>query len=130
MTTDGTTRFRYDVFLSYKHEDGGDAAVALKNGLERIARPWYGRRTLRVFLDRTNLDATEDGWKRIEEALTASRYMVLVATPKAATSPWVEREVRAWRRLGRERTLLLAHADGTLAWRGDAPPSSGACQQV
>lgn len=37
MATEVTRRFRYDVFLSYKHEDGGDAGALL--GVVAVPNP-------------------------------------------------------------------------------------------
>ncbi len=118
-------RWRYDVFLSYAHADGSHVARALKHGLERIARPWYRLRDLRVFLDRTNLDAAPKGWERLRSALAQSGAVVVVASPAAAASDWVGRELGEWLRLGRADQTLLALAAGSLRWRRAASGAHG-----
>ena len=45
----------YDVFISYSH--GGDDLLSerVQEGLTQFAKPWYRRRALNVFRDRTAL---------------------------------------------------------------------------
>jgi len=44
---------QYDVFISYSHAADGRLAPALQSGLQRLAKPWYKPRALRVFRDDT-----------------------------------------------------------------------------
>ena len=46
----------HDVFLSYAGVDAPQAR-ALELGLQRLARPWYRARAMRVFRDRSVLPA-------------------------------------------------------------------------
>src|SRR5205807_10037379 len=39
----------YAAFISYSHAADGRLAPAVERGLERLARPWYRRRALRIF---------------------------------------------------------------------------------
>jgi TIR domain-containing protein len=84
----------YDAFLSYGHAADGRLAPALQAGLQSLAKPWYRRRALRVFRDKTSLSASPELWPAIEGALSQSDYFVLLASPEAAASRWVEQEVR------------------------------------
>lgn len=97
----------YDVFLSYSHALDGALAPALQTGLERFAKPWYRPRALRIFRDTTNLAANPGLWSSIEEALAASSWLVLMASPTAARSPWVNREVTWWLVHKSPRRLLV-----------------------
>ena len=106
----------YDAFISYSHRDDEDLASALQAGLQRFAKPWYKLRALRVFRDRANLSARPELWESIEEALTSSRWFVLLASAGAAVSSWVNREVSWWlEHRSPERLIIVATSPG-LAW--------------
>src|SRR6266508_1937932 len=102
----------YDAFVSYSHAADGRLAPALQAGLQSLAKPWYRRRALRVFRDRTSLSASPELWPAIERALAQARYFVLLASPEAAGSPWVDREVRWWRAHRGRDTVLIVLTDG------------------
>ena len=82
----------FDVFISYAHEDEG-LASALASGLGRIGKPWWRRRSLRVFRDANVMTASADLWDSIRRPLEESRWFVAVISPAAAASPWVSREI-------------------------------------
>ncbi len=42
----------YDACISYNHGDDDRLAVAIRTGLQRLAKPWNRRRALNVFLDK------------------------------------------------------------------------------
>src|SRR5215211_6156050 len=86
----------YDAFVSYSHAADGQLAPALQAGLQSLGKPWYRRRVLRVFRDKTSLSASPELWPSIERALAASRHFVLLASPEAARSRWVDHEVGWW----------------------------------
>jgi hypothetical protein len=112
----GSPSSSYDAFVSYSHAADGRLAPALQAGLQSLAKPWYRRRALRVFRDKTSLSASPELWPAIERALAQARYFVLLASPEAAGSPWVEREVRWWRTHRGRDTVLIVLTDGQLAW--------------
>src|SRR6188508_2666326 len=113
---------RYDAFVSYSHAADGRLAPALRNGLQRFATPWGPLRflnpvrSLRIFQDSASLSANPALWSTIEEALAGSRWFLLVASPEAARSQWVAREVEFWRRHQALERLLIVQTDGTIAW--------------
>jgi WD40 repeat protein len=86
---------RYDAFLSYSHAADGRFGPRLQTLLEGFARSGP-RRALRIFRDEQNLAADPDLWGSIEEALTTSEWFVLLASPTASRSPWVDKEVAWW----------------------------------
>ncbi|MCY1138278.1 TIR domain-containing protein [Actinoplanes sp. Pm04-4] len=102
--------------MSYSHAADGKLAPALQLALHRFARPWYRVRALRVFRDDASLPATAALWESIERALSTSRYFVLLASPRAAASHWVEREIRWWLEHRSPATLLLVLTEGELVW--------------
>ncbi|MGQ0773267.1 MAG: toll/interleukin-1 receptor domain-containing protein [Pseudonocardiales bacterium] len=111
---------RYDGFISYSRALDGDLAPALQTGLEQFAKPWYRPRALRVFRDATSLSANPGLWSSIEAALASSAWLVLMASPEAARSPWVNREVTWWRENKSPQRLLVVLTEGEYAWADDA----------
>ncbi|UOY00194.1 TIR domain-containing protein [Blastococcus sp. PRF04-17] len=107
---------QFDVFISYSHAADGHLAPALQSGLQTLGKPWYRRRALRVFRDKTSLSATPHLWTTIESALDGSRYFILLASPRAADSEWVQRELAWWRTHRNSRTLLIGLTDGDIRW--------------
>ena len=102
----------FDVFVSYAHEDVG-LASALASGLGRIGKPWWRRRSLRVFRDANVMTASADLWDSIRGPLEESRWFVAVISPAAAASPWVAREIAWWVENRGDDQLLVVLADGT-----------------
>jgi WD40 repeat protein len=121
----------YDAFVSYSHAADGRLAPAVQRGLQRLAKPWYRVQALRVFHDDSALTADPHLWKSIATVLDDSAWFVLLASPAAATSEWVDRELREW--LGTHSTdrVLVVLSDGSWSWdpdravlRGDAVPAA------
>ena len=106
----------YDAFISYSHAKDKPIAAALQRAVQTLGKPWYQRRALRVFRDDTSLSATPQLWPTIEQALGESRYLILLASPEAAASQWVNKEVAYWLEHKSADTLLIAVTDGTLVW--------------
>jgi hypothetical protein len=106
----------YDAFISYSHAADGKLAPSLQRGLRRFAKPWYRLHALRVFRDETSLSATPALWSGIERALAASRFFVLLASPGAATSLWVDKEVSYWRDHKPMDNFLIALTEGEIVW--------------
>jgi hypothetical protein len=109
-------RGSYDAFISYSHAKDKSIAAALQSGVQRLGKAWYRRRALRLFRDDTSLSATPHLWPTIEQALGQSRFLILFASPEAAASPWVNKEVAYWLDRKGEDTLLIALTGGELAW--------------
>src|ERR1700688_1662447 len=86
----------YDGFISYSHAADGRLAPALQEGLQRLAKRWNSRRALRIFRDETGLSTNPHLWTAIETALDESAWFVLLASPEAAGSEWVNKEVAHW----------------------------------
>jgi WD40 repeat protein len=107
---------RYDAFLSYSHAADGKLAPALQAALHRFAKPWYRRRALRLFRDQTSLAATPELWPTIQAALDASGHFLLLASPEAAQSKWVRREVAHWLATKPPGRLLIILTGGELVW--------------
>jgi tetratricopeptide (TPR) repeat protein len=106
----------YDAFISYSHAKDRLVATRLQRLMQRLGKPWYVRRAMRVFRDDTSLSATPHLWPSIEEALKASRYFILIASSEAAASRWVSQETQYWIEHKSADTLLLAISSGELSW--------------
>ncbi|MGA0611712.1 TIR domain-containing protein [Caldimonas sp. KR1-144] len=119
---------RYGAFLSYSHRDAA-LATWLQRGLETYRLPprLAGRETAvgpvprtvgPVFRDRDELPAGADLATHVREGLAASRWLIVVCSPAAAASPWVEREILEFKRLhGEERVLAVIAAGEPYASR-------------
>ena len=113
---------RYWAFLSYAHEDS-KAADRLHRALERFRTPapLVGRphplgtipqRLAPIFRDRQELAASSDLSRTIREALSQSRYFIVLCSPAAAASPWVDQEIRDFKKIHGEDRVLAAIVDG------------------
>ena len=104
-----------DVFISYNHTNL-EVAAALQRALTRLGRPWNRARALRIFRDKTDMSAAPHLWGVVEQALGNSRFFLLLASPAAAQSKWVRREVEFWFAAKDPRNLLIALIDGDIWW--------------
>jgi WD40 repeat protein len=115
----------YDAFISYSHSEGGEIAGRLQERIERFAKPWYRTRSSRVFLDANSLTADPKLWQSIEDALADSDWLILVTSPEAAGSHWVNREIDWWLKHRSVEQVILVLASGELHWdeaAGDFDP--------
>ncbi len=115
----------YDAFISYSHAGDGRLAPAVQTGLQRLARPWYRRWALRVFRDDTGLSVNPHLWASIAAAMDDANWFVLLASPEAAASPWVNREIDYWCAHKDPDHILPVLTDGSLVWddaRSDYDP--------
>jgi eukaryotic-like serine/threonine-protein kinase len=101
--------FRYSAFISYSRDDERWAKW-LQSALEsyRVPRRLIGslttfgvlsRRLAPVFRDRSDLSATTDLGETITSALEASATLIVICSPSAIASRWVNEEIRVFRRL-------------------------------
>lgn len=113
---------KYWAFISYSHRDAGVAA-ALQRDLEtyRLPRWIVGRRTdvgtvpeflKPVFRDREEIQATADLKAVVRIALQQSRFLIVVCSPDAARSPWVNQEIVEFKKLHGESRVLALIASG------------------
>ncbi|HLW79813.1 MAG TPA: TIR domain-containing protein, partial [Terriglobia bacterium] len=114
---------RYWAFISYSHADRrwGDW---LHHALEthKIPKALVGQDTQRgepvpprvfpVFRDREELPTSANLGAVIGEALRESRYLIVICSPRAAQSRWVNQEILDYKRLDREDRILALIVDG------------------
>jgi WD40 repeat protein len=107
---------QYKGFLSYSHAADDKLAPSVQSALHRVARPWYRLRSMSIFRDKTGMSATPSLWNAIEKALSNSEYFLLMASPAASVSPWVQKEIAWWLSNRSGNKLLFLLTDGELTW--------------
>jgi WD40 repeat protein len=107
---------RYNAFISYSHESDSAFARAFQSGLEQLAKPWNRRRALDIFRDETDLSISPELLETIFEVLDQSSHFLLLASPRAASSKWVQQEVEHWVSERGSRSLLIILTGGELVW--------------
>ena len=107
--------FLYDAFISYDHDDRA-IALGIQRGLHRIGRRMGQLHALRVFRDSTDLTASPDLWGKVTEAMNQSRYMIVVLSPHAVASKWVNKEVAHWLQQRGPDHMLFVVSDGRVTW--------------
>jgi tetratricopeptide (TPR) repeat protein len=106
----------YDAFISYSHAKDRPIAAALQSVIQTLGKPWWKLRASHVFRDDTSLSAAPGLGSALESALSASRYLILLASPQSAASKWVEHEIETWLNTKGSETLLIALTEGDLTW--------------
>jgi tetratricopeptide (TPR) repeat protein len=107
---------RYKAFISYSHHDEL-WATWLHRSLESYRPPkqLVGMQTSRgvvprrlhpVFRDREELASATDLGEEISTALRESASQIVICSPDAARSKWVNEEILAFKRLGREDRIF------------------------
>jgi len=107
---------KYRAFISYSHDSDAEFAAALQSSLSRFVKPWYRLRTMLIFRDKTSMPANPALRRSIEQALGESEYLLLVACPSSAQSPWVQQEIDWWLGKHSVEKLLIALTDGKIVW--------------
>jgi WD40 repeat protein len=113
---------KYWTFVSYSHHDR-EWGEWLQKSLEtyRVPRKLVGRasqdgtiprRLFPTFRDCAELPAAANLGAQLDEALRRSRYLVVVCSPAAAASRWVNEEIKAFKTSGREGRVLALIVDG------------------
>ena len=113
---------RYMAFLSYSHDDA-EIAKWLHEELEEFHVPQrlvgqlteHGpvpKRLAPIFRDRQELAAASNLTEEIEEAIAGSRFLIVLCSPTAATSKWIDKEIACFKRLHGEERILAAIIDG------------------
>jgi len=107
---------RYAAFISYAHADAR-WATRLHRQLESYRVPPLGpdqpRTKLgRVFLDRSEFSSSSNLSEAIQAALDDSDSLIVVCSPSAAASRWVNEEVRRFRDQGRGNRIFCLIVGG------------------
>jgi tetratricopeptide (TPR) repeat protein len=65
-----------------------------------------------VFRDREDLSSSTDLADTVKQALAESENLIVICSPSAAASKWVNEEIREFARLGREKRIFCIIVDG------------------
>ena len=120
MGVDGSGTKSYHAFISYAHAQEQVLAGALERDVRRFARPWNRQWAIRVYRDESNLSVSPDLWGKVQTALLDSRHLILSASPEAAKSKWVARELNAFLDGRGSDKLLIVLTAGEIAWDDSA----------
>lgn len=111
---------KYHAFLSYSHADR-KLARWTHRALESYRPPKHlvettGRelpkRLSPIFRDREELPSSANLSDAVSAALAESAALIVVCSPSAAASRWVNEEIRAFRALGRSDKIFAIIVDG------------------
>jgi tetratricopeptide (TPR) repeat protein len=116
----GSVRFK--AFISYSHQDRAWAAW-LQRALEsyRVPKRLVGSagefgpvpaRLAPVFRDREDLSSAADLSAMVKDTLQRTESLVVICSPAAARSTWVDTEIRFFQSLGRGDRILALIVDG------------------
>jgi WD40 repeat protein len=106
----------YGAFLSYSGDRDRAVLPLIQNAIEKLPRPWYRFPRTRIFLDYSGISIGPELEGKIVAGLSRSKWLVVVASPEAAASMWVDREIEWWLANRSPETILLVLSAGTLAW--------------
>src|SRR5262245_36584727 len=124
---------KYQAFLSYSHRDR-EAAEWLHRALEnyRVPKDLIGRPTpvgpipksLRpIFRDRDDFSAGDSLTQKTLEALQNSSFLIVLCSPHAAASRYVNDEIRHFKATGRSDRVIPVIVDGGDAEHECFPPA-------
>jgi Tfp pilus assembly protein PilF len=113
---------RYKAFISYSHQDDKWASW-LHRALEAYKPPknlvgqttYFGEipdRLAPIFRDREELPTATDLGEVLSQALQDSACQIVLCSPAAAQSKWVNEEILAFKRLGREDRIFCLIISG------------------
>jgi tetratricopeptide (TPR) repeat protein len=116
------SNFKYKAFLSYSHRDQ-KWADWLHRELERYRVPPRLRHNLGddhsiptnlrpIFRDRDDLRSGASLPQVIHDALKDSEFLIVICSPSAVSSDWVNNEIRSFQKLGRGDRILCLIAAG------------------
>lgn len=123
--------FKYWAFISYNRVDEGLAKALHKkletyripSGLAGKPMPKAGlprpQRLFPIFRDRDDLSAGANLTESVKENLRLSRHLIVVCSPHAARSKWVNREIEYFRSLNRAEQILPVIVEGDPNSNGD-----------
>ena len=107
---------KYAAFISYAHADE-PMARRIHNALETYRLPnafdQDAKEKLKpIFRDVTELTAHHSLSEKIQDAVRTSRFLIILCSPSAKNSHWVNEEIRLFRKLHGENKILSVIIDG------------------
>ena len=122
--------FKYRAFISYSHSDE-KWATWLHKSLEayKVPKPIVGSETpmgkiparlAPVFRDRDELPSATNLGELLTQSLVDSGTQLVICSPAAAKSHWVNEEILTYKRLGRSNRIFCLIVDGE-PWASNTP---------
>jgi len=122
--------YKYRAFISYSHKDEKWAAW-LHKALEtyKVPKRIVGRETfmgeiparlMPVFRDRDELPSATNLGDLLTQSLADSATQIVICSPAAAQSHWVNEEILTYKRLGRSDRIFCLIVDGE-PWASNKP---------
>jgi len=111
----GATLAKYQAFLSYAHADE-NIAQRVHKSLETFPIPQALKtqgKLSPIFRDVTELTAHHSLSDKIRDAVQNSRFLIVLCSPSSKTSHWVNEEIRLFRQLHGEDSILCALIEGS-----------------
>lgn len=119
----------YKAFISYNHRDGKWARW-LHKAIETYSVPAQisAGRLQPIFLDRAELSASPDLSAAVRSALEQSEHLIVICSPYAANSKWVNAEIEQFIALGRRNRIhCFVVAGDPGSWSNDQVSSALHC---
>ena len=111
--------YEYDAFISYRHvEPDRSHAMWLHKALETykvpkdLVKKGFPSRLKKVFRDEDELPASADLSGEIDRGLKASRFLIVICSPRIISSIWCDAEVKRFRELGRHNKIIALLTEG------------------
>ena len=128
--------YRYFAFLSYSHADNA-RGIRLHGALEKYKIPDRLRKDRRghplplrlypIFRDRDELASSASLSADIREALDGARHLIVVCSPAAARSAWVNEEILHFRKRGLASRILCYVVGGEIGAAARGLPAELEC---
>jgi len=122
--------FAYKAFLSYSHKDEV-RATRLHRRLERYRIPknlrQNGPNLGTIFRDKEELSVASELDKSIQRALRESENLIVLCSPHAVRSQWVDKEIEFFKSLGREDRIFAVIISGVPNAEKRGFPSNWEC---
>ena len=121
--------FKYSAFISYAHEDK-DIACWLQRALEGYKLgekltfssnqkfEFKNNKLAPIFMDHSDLNSGTGFSDQIREALASSASLIVVCSPHARKSEWVDKEIREYKKNGDKNRIFSLIVSGRTE-RGD-----------
>ena len=117
-----TQQMHYRAFISYSHADSSWARWVQRRvenyRLPSRLRGTHGEfgplpeRLGPIFRDREDLSSSGDLGPKIQQALAESEALIVLCSPEAARSPWVNNEILTFKRLGHSDRIFAVIVSG------------------
>jgi len=101
----------YDAFISYSHSTDERLAPAVRDGLQKLAKPWNKRRALNIFLDKSSLEISSGLKNALHAKLEGTEWLILLLSEDSARSQWVSEEIVNWTATKPANRIALVQTD-------------------